>query len=193
MGYEGHLLTLRDPEDKRRQIHAALEQVVETKRQLESSGIPCPIVSCGGTGSYEITLAHEGVSELQAGGAIFMDAFYRRQCNVQSLDYAMTVLTTVVSTPAPDRAIIDAGRKTLNTEIESPEVVGRDDVSVESLSAEHGTLRLSPGAEPLQIGDRLELIPGYGDLTTVLHDEIYAMRAGRLERIIEIEARGKIR
>ncbi|MCH8923762.1 MAG: DSD1 family PLP-dependent enzyme [Planctomycetes bacterium] len=172
MGYEGHLLTLSDPEDKQRQIHAALQQVVQTKRLLESSGIACPIVSCGGTGSYEITLTHEGVNELQAGGAIFMDAFYRRQCHVRSLQYAMTVLATVVSTPAPHRAIIDAGRKTLNKEIQIPEVVGRNDITVESLSAEHGTLRLSPGAEPLRIGDRLELIPGYSDLTTVLHDEM---------------------
>ena len=193
MGYEGHLLTLSDPEDKQRQIHAALEQVVETKRLLERSGIACPIVSCGGTGSYEITLTHEGVNELQAGGAIFMDVFYRHQCNVRSLQYAMTVLTTVVSTPASDRAIIDAGRKTLNQEIEMPEVVGREDLTVESLSAEHGTLRLAPGAKALRIGDRLELIPGYGDLTTVLHDEIYGLRGGRLQQVIEIEGRGKIR
>ena len=74
-----------------------------------------------------------------------------------------------------------------------PEVVGHDDVSVESLSAEHGTLRLAPGAEPLEIGDWLELIPGYSDLTTVLHDEMYALRGGRLEQVIRIEGRGKIR
>jgi len=193
MGYEGHLLTLSDPREKARQIHAALEQVVETKHLLEASDIACPIVSCGGTGSYEITLTHVGVNELQAGGAIFMDVFYRRKCNVQSLQYALTVLATVVSTPAPLRAIIDAGRKTLNTEIAVPEVVGRADVSVESLSAEHGTLRLSPGAKPLRIGDRLELIPGYGDLTIVLHDEMYGLRGGRLERVIEVEGRGKLR
>ncbi|MCH8188183.1 MAG: DSD1 family PLP-dependent enzyme, partial [Proteobacteria bacterium] len=39
----------------------------------------------------------------------------------------------------------------------------------------------------------LELMPGYGDLTTVLHDEMFALRDGRLCDIIRIEGRGKIR
>ena len=40
---------------------------------------------------------------------------------------------------------------------------------VVSLSAEHGTLSLDPSAQDLKIGQRLELIPGYADLTTMLH------------------------
>ena len=39
-----------------------------------------------------------------------MDVFYRRQCQVPDLGFALTVLTTVVSRPTPERAIIDAFR-----------------------------------------------------------------------------------
>lgn len=192
MGYEGHLLTLSDPDEKRRQIHAALEQLVETARLLRRSGIPSPIVSCAGTGSFQISITHPGITEVQAGGAIFMDCFYREKCQVRDLDFALTILTTVVSRPAPDRAIIDAGRKTMNIEIATPRVLGRDDIHVERLSAEHGQLRLDPSAQDLRIGDRLEIVPGYADLTTVLHDEFLGFRGGRLEVVWPLEARGRL-
>jgi D-serine deaminase-like pyridoxal phosphate-dependent protein len=192
MGYEGHLLTLEDPSVKAQQIHAALESLVETKHLLEREGIPCPIVSCAGTGSYLYAARHPGITELQAGGAIFMDAFYRHKCQVPDLGYALTVLTTVVSRPAPDRAIIDAGRKTMNIEVQTPLVKGREGLTVTRLSAEHGELRVDPSAGPLRIGDRLEIIPGYADLTTVLHDHFYAFRDGKLESIMPIEARGRL-
>ncbi len=123
---------------------------------------------------------------------MFMDLFYRNCCQVPDLDYAVTVLTTVVARPAPDRAIIDAGRKTLNQELHMPAVAGRDDLTIEGLSAEHGKILRSPDSAPLGIGDRLELIPGYVDFTTVLHDHFYAFRGDDFEREITIEARGKI-
>ena len=192
MGYEGHLQMVEDPHEKRARVQAALGQLVETKELLLRSGLPCPIVSCGGTGSFELAVAQPGVTEVQAGGAIFMDAYYREKCQVTRFQYALTILTTVVSRPVPDRAIIDAGRKTMNMEIHVPLVVGRDDIQVQKLSAEHGWLKLEPSAHDLQIGDRLELIPGYGDLTTLLHDRFYACRGERVEAIWPITARGRL-
>ena len=82
MGYEGHLLALPDPEEKARQIHEALETVVETKRAAGTAGIACDIVSSSGTGSYPIAIEHPGITEIQAGGAIFMDCFYRHKCQM---------------------------------------------------------------------------------------------------------------
>jgi D-serine deaminase-like pyridoxal phosphate-dependent protein len=192
MGYEGHLLTVADPDEKAVQIRDALATLVETKRLLEAAGIPCPIVSCAGTGSYLYAVRQPGVTELQAGGAIFMDAFYRRKCQVPDLGFALTVMTTVVSRPTAERAIIDAGRKTMNGDVEPPIVVGRDDIRVTRLSAEHGELALAPTAHELRIGDRLELVPGYADLTTVLHNQYYCFRGGRLVDLWPIEARGKL-
>ncbi len=192
MGYEGHLLTLADPAEKAQRIGEALGLLIETKQLLDRNGIPCPIVSCAGTGSYLYAARHPGITELQAGGAIFMDAFYRYKCQVPDLAYALTVLTTVVGRPAPERAIIDAGRKTLNTEVHTPLILGHDDMRITRLSAEHGELELDPSAQGLKIGDRLELIPGYADLTTVLHNEFYCFRNGRLVDVWPIEARGKL-
>lgn len=193
MGYEGHLLQIQDLAEKEQRIHGALACLVDTAQQIRDAGLPCPIVSCGGTGSYIYSITHPGITEVQAGGAIFMDLFYRNRCQVPDLQYAVTVLTTVVSRPAADRAIIDSGRKTLNQELYMPAVAGHPDITVKGLSAEHGALTLGPGAADLRIGQRLELIPGYVDFTTVLHDQFYGFRNGRLEVIWPIEGRGKIR
>ena len=51
-----------------------------------------PIVSAGGTGSFEITARQPALTEIQAGGGIFMDLMYREQCGVRSLEYALTIL-----------------------------------------------------------------------------------------------------
>lgn len=192
MGYEGHLLTVSDHGEKTSKICASLNQLSDTVQRLESAGIRCPIVSCGGTGSLPFSVAHPGITELQAGGVIFMDAFYHDQCHLENFRFALTLLTTVVSRPAPDRAIIDAGRKTMNMEIAMPQVMGRDDITVKSLSAEHGILKLDPTAQDLKIGDRLELIPGYGDLTTVLHNQFFLLQNNKLIDIWPLTARGKL-
>jgi D-serine deaminase-like pyridoxal phosphate-dependent protein len=192
MGYEGHLLLIENQTEKATKIKAALGQLTETRDQLVRAGIPCPIVSCGGTGSLPFAVAHPGITEVQAGGLIFMDAFYRHRCRIDSFRYSLTLLATVVSRPAPDRAVIDAGRKSLNIELEMPRILGRDDIRVESLSAEHGTLKLDASAQNLRIGDRLEIVPGYGDLTTVLHNHFHACRAGKLVDIWPLSARGRV-
>jgi D-serine deaminase-like pyridoxal phosphate-dependent protein len=192
MGYEGHLLAIADPAEKGREITAALDKLVATRRLLEQSGLPCPIVSCAGTGSYLYSTGHPGITEVQAGGAIFMDTFYREKCQVQELEFALTIVATVVSRPVSERAIIDAGRKTMNIEVNPPRVLGRDDIRITRLSAEHGELALDPSAQGLKIGDRLEFVPGYADMTTVLHDQFYCFRGGKLVDIWPIEGRGKL-
>ena len=192
MGWEGHLVIVEDPKEKEARIREALSQLTATRDLLVANSLPCPIVSCGGTGSYPISVSHPGVTEIEAGGAIFMDAFYRRKCHISAFQLALKVVATVVSRPAPERAIIDAGRKTMNMEMAMPFVLGREDIEVKSLSAEHGTLTLAPSAQNLRIGDRLEIIPGYSDFTNVLHDQFYALRGTRIEAIWPLQGRGKL-
>lgn len=193
MGYEGHLLRVEDPREKEHKIREAMAVLVATKEAIEKAGVPCPIVSAGGTGSYATTITCPGITELQAGGLIFMDAYYRHRCHVSDFGYSLTLWTTIVSRPAPDRAIIDAGRKSQYAESHPPIVVGREGIRLVQLSAEHGQLELDEANRDLKVGDRLELVPGYSDFTTVLHDEFYGIRKGRLEVIWPLKGRGKIR
>jgi D-serine deaminase-like pyridoxal phosphate-dependent protein len=192
MGYEGHLLCIEDQAEKATRIRETLSILTDTAEQLAAAGLPCKIVSCGGTGSFKFSINQPGITEVQAGGGVFMDAFYRHRCQVTEWDFGLTVLATIVSRPAPDRAVIDAGRKTMDANLQMPFVLRRDDIRVVSLSAEHGVLHLEPSAQDLQIGDRLEIVPGYSDMTCVMHDHFLAFRDGQLEAIWPLVGRGRL-
>lgn len=191
MGYEGHLLDLTDQDEKRQRIEAAMAILVNCRDQLQAKGMACGIVSAGGTGSYQITSSCAGITELQAGGGIFADPWYRNMCQLQGLEYSLTVLATVVSRPTPDLAVLDAGVKTVNI-LEHPPLAVGEGIEVGTLHAEHCEIHLSGQATDLRIGDKVELIPGYSDLTTPLHDYFHGFRGDRLETVWPILGRGKL-
>jgi D-serine deaminase-like pyridoxal phosphate-dependent protein len=132
----------------------------------------------------------QGVTELQAGGGIWGDAFYR------GLDIpvnpALSIKVTVTSRPTPQRIIIDSGRKTVDPSGCAPEPVGIPNLESTSWSAEHGYLRLSePAATPV-VGDQLKLNIGYSDQAVHLHENIIAARDGKVVAIWPTLARGKL-
>jgi len=77
-------------------------------------------------------------------------------------------------------------------EIAMPLVMGREGITVDRLSAEHGMLKVGPTAQDLKIGDRLEIIPGYSDLTTTLHNQFFVVQGDKLVDIWPLTARGKL-
>ncbi|MEC9009701.1 MAG: DSD1 family PLP-dependent enzyme [Planctomycetota bacterium] len=192
MGYEGHLLRVEDPDEKRTQIEASMKLLEETRDAMRGEGLCCDIVSAGGTGSYQYTSDCPAVTELQAGGGIFADPMYQLQMGVTGLEYGLTVLATVVSRPEKHRAVLDSGRKTLSPDAHLPLVKNHPETEVVRMSAEHCELQLAGDAVDLTIGDKIELIVGYADFTTVLHDHFFACRGGVLEEVWEIAGRGKL-
>ena len=78
MGYEGHTLTAWPNEEKLRQTTEAIGGLVESRRLIEADGMPVGIVSGGGSGNHMFAAALDGLTELQAGGACFMDPLLRR-------------------------------------------------------------------------------------------------------------------
>ncbi len=190
MGYEGHVLSLEPAEAKSAACALALDHLVSTRDLLRAHGLPVEIVSAGGTGSYRLTAAYPGITELQAGGGIFMDAMYRQAFGVTDLEYALTILATVTSRQA-DHLVVDAGFKTMSAFHHAPHALGRDDLRLRYLSAEHGVFEITTGAGP-QIGDQLQFVAGYSDSTTFLHDCFLGIRAGRVAEVWEILGRGKL-
>ena len=192
MGYEGHLLQVPEAEGKREQIAEAMGILAETRRQIEAKGISCEIVSAGGTGSYQVTSDCDGITELQAGGGIFACPMYQDKCELSGLEYSLSVLATVVSRPQKDRAVLDAGRKSHHPDFTMPLVKGRPDATVVRVSAEHCEVELTGESQNLKIGDKVELIPGYADFTTVMHEAFYGFRGNVLETVWPILGRGRL-
>lgn len=195
MGYEGHVLTAWPNEAKMAGTVAAGAGLIESRELIEADGIEVGIVSGGGSGNYMFAASLDGLTELQAGGACLMDPFYGKLCHLEELgfEYALTILTTVTSRPTTERVITDAGFKTLSAREEGqPILLDQPGVELDYLSAEHGVWRRGADSAEIRIGDRLEIIPDYHDTTTFRHDAFVGMRAGVVEAVIPLLARGKL-
>jgi D-serine deaminase-like pyridoxal phosphate-dependent protein len=193
MAWEGGgIAEIRDPEAKRRRITEAVTRLTDSARDCRAAGLPVEIVSCGGTGTYWVTATLPGVTEVQAGGGVFCDMHYRNDYGVQH-EYALSILTTVISRPAPTRIICDAGWKTMAQQPALPAPRDMADVKAVKLSAEHATIELSAPHSAPEVGDRVEFVAGYSDATVFLHDYMYGVRGGRVEVVWPILGRGKTR
>jgi D-serine deaminase-like pyridoxal phosphate-dependent protein len=190
MGWEGHAVAIGDPEEKNQVVHKAVGSLIHSAEMCREAGLEMRIVSCGGSGTYTITARIPGVTEIQAGGAVFTDVAYRRWG--VGLEPSLFVLATVTSRPTPTRAIVDAGRKAMNGDAAMPEPRNWKGLRLTSLHAEHGLLELDSPNEPLRVGDKVDFIVGYGDNTVFLHDILYGVRNNKVESIWTIQARGKL-
>lgn len=189
MAWEGHTLSV--PEEQRPDaIRHSVGQLAESADACRQAGLPVGIVSCGGSGTMAITAHLPGVTEIQAGGAIFGDAAYQRWGTPTAP--ALFVQTVVTSRPARDRIITDAGYKTLPTTVTPPRPVGLKNVEKIVGSAEHGVITLSTPNDALKVGDLLDIGVGYGDATVFLHDRLYGVRNGLVETAWAISGRGKL-
>ncbi|MFD1506935.1 DSD1 family PLP-dependent enzyme [Georgenia yuyongxinii] len=190
MTWEGHTTTVVDPAAREQAIHDSLAPVLESVLAIQDAGIDVPIVSCGGTGTFRTTAGIEGVTEVQAGGGIFGDQIYRALgVPVQP---ALSLLVTVTSRPAPDRVIIDAGRKSLDPTAALPEVQGLSNVQSMSFSAEHGIINLSAPTADVRIGDRLQLLIGYSDQAVHLHEQFFVLDGNTVSSVWPTWARGRL-
>jgi D-serine deaminase-like pyridoxal phosphate-dependent protein len=191
MGWEGHATPARA--DKESRIAEAVGLLTETADACRAAGLPVEIVSCGGTGTYWITARLPGVTEIQAGGGILCDIVYSERMGIPEHEFAATILSTVTSRPTPTRIICDAGKKTMSSDGAVPKPLLETAVSSVGLSAEHATIELeSPSSSP-RVGDKIEFVIGYTDTTVHLHEELYAVRDGRIEEVWPVAGRGKLR
>ena len=190
MGYEGHLVFVPSLEERVQRVRSDLQALIDTAEFVEANGLPVEIVSSGGTGTAMITSTLPRITEIQAGSYVFMDGRYK---TIEGVEFscALSLLTTIVSRPAPDRIIIDAGMKTISHEFGLPRFKNRDDLELLGLSEEHGTVKLTDSSAHLQPGDTLELIPSHGDTTLNMHDTYYCVRNGQVEALLPIAARGR--
>ena len=114
--YQGAAQHLRTPAERSRAIEVAAALAAQTKTLIEAAGIPCPVVTGAGTGTWQRERDSGIYTELQPGSYIFMDADYGRNALASDehvFEQSLYVLAGVMSVPAPDRAIVDAGLKAM--------------------------------------------------------------------------------
>ena len=187
MGYEGHLQPLRDRAERETRARDAMRALVGTAQLLEENGLPCDVVSGGGTGTYDISGRVPGVTEIQAGSYALMDSDYGSLA--LPFEQAFFLLGTVVSRPDAGRCVADCGHKSATKDHGNPVVEGIAGATVLMFNDEHAAIGLPPGST-IAVGDRVRLRPSHTDPTMNLHDVIYALDGERVVDIWPIAARG---
>jgi 3-hydroxy-D-aspartate aldolase len=193
--YHGRAQHMATYQERAQAIAFAIDAVHETLDALKAERLTCEIIGGAGTGTFAIEAASGVYTELQVGSYVFMDTEYARIGGkagglYTEFEHSLFVLASVISSQVPERAIVDAGLKSLSGERGPPWVHGREDVECVGLSDEHGKLKLGPRAERLRVGEKIFLIPGHCDPTVNLHDWYVGIRNGRVEALWPISARG---
>ncbi len=156
--------------------------------------IEVPVVSGGGTPALKTIGEFPMMTEHRAGTYVFNDVMMMEAGFATFNDCAMHVLTTVVSTPTPDRAIVDAGSKVLTHERYYVENFGRvveyPDAAIVRLSEEHGVIDLSRSAKKPKVGEVISIIPNHCCVVSNMVDEVFGVRDGRVEVVWPVTARG---
>ena len=123
------------------------------------AGIACDNITGAGTGTFEFEAASGVYTELQCGSYIFMDADYGRNLDrdgapIRAFEPSLFVWATVMSRPADDRAIVDAGLKALAFDSGPPTVWDEPAATYERASDEHGRLGITGATNRLSSATR---------------------------------------
>lgn len=199
--HAGHAIRAATPSDRDAIARHEGECVVFTRDRLQAAGVAIREVSVGSSATVRVSGRVPGVTEIRPGTYIFNDLMQMTAGACSEEDCALTVLSTVVSRPSPDRAILDAGSKCLSSDFHRMTermtgygyLKGSPGTIVARLSEEHGVVQLTNGDPPLDIGDRVEIIPNHACAALNLWDVLHGVRDGEVEAVWPVLARGKVR
>ena len=174
------------------------ELMVSLAERLRQAGIPVQAVSVGSTPTAASVALVPGVTEVRPGTYVFFDRMTTKT-GISSMDeIALSILATVVSRPASDVAVIDAGSKTFCGDI-VPQNVGLEGYGITTdgsngvvirMNEEHGIVRLAPGFAPA-VGDKITFFPNHVCTTVNLSDELIVVQEGIVKNVWSVAARGR--
>jgi D-serine deaminase-like pyridoxal phosphate-dependent protein len=182
-GYEGHCSLEFNKEKREQMARQAMDYFVSVAKLLTDNGLPCPIVSAAGTGTWEITASHPGITEIQPGSYATMDGYHAGL--EPRFKQATSVLATVISRRA-DRIVTDAGKKTVGA---NQAVLKDYDYPVYRYDEEHGIFSI-PASCPLRLGDTVELFCGYTPFAVSYFDVYHVVEGEKVVDIWPILPRG---
>lgn len=190
--YHGGLQHKRSLDQRQKAADKAVRQVRHYLDAFAKAGIACPVVSGGGTGSAVFDVASQVYTEIQAGTYAFMDTDYAGidWGEAVSFRHSLFLLGTIMSTPTPERAVVDLGLKSTSAESGAPRIVDHDGLRCVAVHDEHCILLATSPSERPEVGAKLRLVPAHCDPTFNLHDCVVAVRGQHVEAIWPISARG---
>ena len=170
--------------------------IQETVSLFHQAGIPCQIISGGGTG-LEAASREIGCTETRSGSYVFegMTRVRRGHDDLSPERCALRMITTVVSVPTSDRIIIDGGQKTFESYPPVPYglIIEQPEARIYGMSVEHGHVDVSQCTHEFRVGEKLSVIPLHQGKVTNMHDEMVGARNQQVEVVWQIRGRGKVK
>jgi D-serine deaminase-like pyridoxal phosphate-dependent protein len=163
---------------------------------VRAAGLRPPIVSSGGTPNIANLGKIDGATEHRAGTYVFNDRMMMA-CGAASLDdCALHVVATVVSRAGPDRGIVDAGSKTLTSDIGGLDghglILEHPQARIAKFAEEHGFLDLSACNDRPEVGDVVRIIPNHVCVVVNMMARLITTRGNEIVGEIPVAARGRI-
>ncbi len=197
MFYSGHIHP--DFDGTRRRLERLRDELMRQLELFRREGLSVPRVTGGNTPAAYYSHEVEGLTEIRPGTYIFNDRNTVSWKACQWHDCAAFLWVTVVSTAVPGQAIIDGGSKTFTSD---PLITGPGgghgflpdypEAEFARMNEEHGYLKQG-GAESLELGQKVAVIPNHICVAVNLHDQVWGMRRGEIVEEWEVAARGRIR
>ncbi len=162
---------------------------------LETNGIQVEIISSGGTKDLFSDEGLDVITEYRAGNYIFNDRLSVEKGNCPLENCAAKVITTVVSKPSSDRVILDAGSKSLTSDLNGLNGFGIDPISqakISKLSEEHGQMEVKDVDTPPNIGDLVQILPNHICPVINLFDYVALKSKGKVLGLVKVDARGLV-
>ncbi|MGD0019457.1 MAG: alanine racemase [Candidatus Limnocylindrales bacterium] len=183
-GYEGHCSLTPERDLRLEKQRTAMALFTGVADRIISAGIPVPVLSAGGTGTWEWTAANPRLTEVQAGTYVVMDMFHGHMS--PGFEHSLTVQTTVISRPR-GHVIVDAGNKSMGAGALAT-IVGFPYESFR-FDEEHGIFN-APDDSPLKVGDSVSLVPGYSPGTVNWYDAYHVVKDDVVVDIWPVVPRG---
>jgi D-serine deaminase-like pyridoxal phosphate-dependent protein len=200
--YAGHIMHIPEFEKRREKSLRSWERLASKFDLLEQQGVTPDIVTGGGTGTFDIDVTLDPLTDIQVGSYIFMDEEYRQVAGptsdrFQGFDLALTVACTAISQPQNATITVDGGYKAFASDSVNPVCDALPDLQFRFAGDEHGVLILpseNPGDNDIsavRLGQVLEFAVPHCDPTVNLHDQYWIREAdGMIHSLWPISARG---
>jgi D-serine deaminase-like pyridoxal phosphate-dependent protein len=178
-------------------LAAAQPWLAKARQFLVEALLEPRIVSVGGTPAAR--QIHELVplaTEVRVGTYVYGDRACVLRAEMSVEDCAIRVRSTVVSRPTSTRVVLDAGSKTLTSDLAAGgddlfgSVPAYPDLRIVQLSEEHAHCELGHPSPSPHLGEVVAILPNHACSVTNLHDYVHLHRGGRLIERARVTARG---
>ena len=193
MTHEGHLYGCANIREVEEQARISAQKLVTAADELRRAGFNIETVSTGSTPACYADVPVPGITEWRPGTYVFNDVQQNAFFTTES-DCALTVKATVVSHPAAERYILDAGSKVLS-EAAHPRfghgvIKGAPEARIVKVNEEHGFVSAPEGA--FTIGQQVEVIPVHVCTVVNLSNSFYVVEKDQVVDRWIVHARGLV-